>query len=280
MNASSPGTRGQQTRRGRSVALPSGLSLSAEEVQQNKPARRARVIVLAGSVGSGKTTLVAAAYDAFGSGPAMGYQFAGSDTLMALEQRCHESRIGSGLEVATTARTPRGPSSDFAHIALARDGGVRSHVYLSDVSGEIFRDVVTVPTLAADIGALALADRVQLLLDGAAMLKPGLRDIATYDLAILARAISRYGGLKAEAKFDVVLSKLDLIAGDALTFANDALDQVRTAIPAERVGYVLKVCARTADRHRARSLQGMEELLAAWTGAQIATPPDPVGGMA
>src|SRR4051812_6581560 len=48
---------------------------------------RATVIVLAGAVASGKTTLITALYERFGHGPIAGHRFAGSLTLPGFEAR-------------------------------------------------------------------------------------------------------------------------------------------------------------------------------------------------
>jgi hypothetical protein len=155
---------------------------------------------------------------------------------------------------------------------MSRDAGVRSHIYLSDVSGEVFQRVLAAPSTAGDIAALRLADRVQILLDGASLLIPGKRDSVAYDAAILARSIALKGGLKADAKIDFVVSKLDLIAGtpEAIGRATASLRQAAEAVAESVRGLELMVCARTADREKAKSLEGMDGLVSAWTGARNA----------
>src|SRR4051812_2781381 len=67
-----------------------------------------RVVVWAGERASGKTTLSCELYERQRR-PEARLQFAGSETLLALEQRVHPSRAASGRRVQETRRTERDP---------------------------------------------------------------------------------------------------------------------------------------------------------------------------
>jgi hypothetical protein len=234
--------------------------------------RRSRLIVLAGSVGSGKTTLVAAVYEAFGGEPSFGLNFAGSDTLMALEQRCHEARLPSGLEVAATPRTPRTDPS-MAHLAVAPiESTTRTHLYLSDLSGEIYGELVATPLAAAELPVLSHANRVQLLLDGATLHDRENRDVVIYETGILARAIGEYGSIGGDCSVDIIITKTDLLLGqaDALGYGHRAADDLLRFVPQGNRGGVFPVCARSDHPSRIPSRDGLSKLIPAWVGGTIA----------
>src|SRR5436309_12137608 len=84
------------------LLLRSGAALDADGVAAIGSARSFHLIVLAGEPGSGKTTLIASIYEQFLSGPLDEFTFAGSQTLVGFELRCHESRVDSGLSLPDT----------------------------------------------------------------------------------------------------------------------------------------------------------------------------------
>lgn len=262
----------------RRYTLSSGEPLSLENVRAAQESRRSHVIVVAGPVGSGKTTLVAAMYEAFGAGPAFGQAFAGSETLVAFERRCFDSRVASGLEVATTVRTRSGDEGYF-HLALSpeRADPARLHLYLHDVSGEIYREMIAKPASAASIEAFRVADRIQVTLDGERLVGLGTRDRETYRSRALVRAIAEYGGLRSSAKVDIVVTKKDLLAASpgAEVFAKQAAAEISEALPKELTGEVLVVCARSATPNQVPSLDGLEGVIGAWAGQLNAGAADP-----
>lgn len=65
------------------IDLPSGNELDASVAAELQGAQLVRVIVVAGPVGAGKTTLITTLHDLFQTGKIDGYAFAWSRTLPA-----------------------------------------------------------------------------------------------------------------------------------------------------------------------------------------------------
>ena len=86
------------------IDLPSGKELNEVAANTIAASRSVRVVVLAGPVDSGKTTLLTSLYELFQWGTVADQLFAGSTTLPAFEQRCHLARTVSGGEIADTGR--------------------------------------------------------------------------------------------------------------------------------------------------------------------------------
>lgn len=258
----------------RRSTLPSGQALTLEQATREAAGRRARVIVLVGPVASGKTTLLSAVYEGFGGGRFFGYSFAGSETLVAFEARCHESRLTSGLDVATTARTARGDPSALLHLAVTAAEEARTHVFVNDISGEIFEDVLRRPATAAHLPIIAQADRLQVLLNGEILCQPGARDFEVYRVTTMARAIIDHGNLKPDAAVDVIVTKADLLQDSGTrAFANRMGLQVQASLPSRYAGAVMTVCARTSNPTIAATFEGMAPILATWTGRQAPAEP-------
>jgi hypothetical protein len=88
------------------IDLPLGEELDLNGAAEIMGASLSRVIVVAGDVNSGETTLIAALYDKFNEAPFANYLFAGSKTLVAMERRSHLARLTSGALRPNTERTP------------------------------------------------------------------------------------------------------------------------------------------------------------------------------
>src|SRR5919198_2499191 len=117
--------------------LPEGSDLDLPLAERVTRAGISRVIVLAGTADSGKTTLVTALYELFQNGLFAGYLFAGSETLPALERRCHLGRIDSGRAAAETARTLAGGGQRWLHLRVraATNGGAVRELLVSEIAG-------------------------------------------------------------------------------------------------------------------------------------------------
>src|SRR5258708_13883849 len=87
------------------IDLPSGNELDDLGAAKLQAAQLVRLIVVAGPVGAGKTTLIATLHDLFQTGKVGDYAFAWSTTLPAFEARCHLSRIHSHRAVPETEHT-------------------------------------------------------------------------------------------------------------------------------------------------------------------------------
>src|SRR4051794_25398831 len=118
------------------VDLPKGKPLTVEQASEVLRDTGAPVVVLAGAVGSGKTTLVASLHDSFQRAPFADYLSAGSQTLIGFEERCFDSRASSDGESPTTVRTTTEEGQLFYHLRLRAThlGQPIRHLLIADMS--------------------------------------------------------------------------------------------------------------------------------------------------
>jgi Double-GTPase 2 len=109
------------------VNLPLGKPLEEAGASEVLRGSGAPIVVLAGAVKSGKTTLLASLHDAFQRTPFAGYLCAGSRTLLGLEEECFDARFASGGETPVTQRTKLEEGILFYHL---------KELLLADMSGE------------------------------------------------------------------------------------------------------------------------------------------------
>ncbi|NJD29386.1 MAG: hypothetical protein FIA92_13950 [Chloroflexi bacterium] len=255
-------------RRGRGVALDSALAIPFGDIPEELSG--ARVIVLAGPVDSGKTTLVASVYELLQDGPFGGYGFAGSRTLMALEERCHEGRVASGLEVPKTRRTASTEVGDLIHLSVSTTspgGGTRRQILVNDVTGERFAALVEHPAGASSMPVLARADRVQVVVDGAAVFDRATRDRFAYKAEVLARTMVDHAQLRPGTLIDAVVTKLDLMTKRSeVETAEGIAKRILDRLPETRRGQLVVTCARSATPGRTATGTGVDAALALWAG--------------
>lgn len=260
-------------RTGKPVPLPTGGRLSMEGAGRITAEQRARVVVLAGPQRSGKTTLLAEIYSQYQHGPFAGYAFAGSASLMAFEQCCHESRAQSGLELPTTTRTSRAETG-MLHLALLPDaGGGIVQILLSDVSGEFYEAVLNLPQQAAAIPALSRADAVSLVIDGEGLAELRERNKVKYDVELLLDALLEHGNLRPDTTIDPVIAKWDCVAAagqDAVKFAKSLAQDVVARVSTSRPSSSVLTCARSLRDASVKSGYGLDDLLHRWTESSTA----------
>lgn len=215
------------------ISIPSGLELDNEGASAILRRDWARVVILAGGVESGKTTLIASLYQQFQNGPFAGQNFAGSDTLHAWEQYCHPSRTASMASQADTARTRLESSFAFVHLRLRPldAHGTPTDYLFSNVSGELFEAMRDNPQECARAGSLSRADRFLLLLDGDKLASPAARASVIADARVLVRRLLDTGALSATVPIDLLASKWDRIAeADMEGVVTGPLDQLVNAL--------------------------------------------------
>lgn len=123
------------------IQLPPGTVLTEAQAQALASDRSVRIIVIAGAVDCGKTTLLTSVYELFQTGAVKTIQFAGCDTFPAFEQRCHLSRVDSESQSADMVRTIYdGPHPEYLHLKIQNGEGEADHIdfLFTDVSGEMF----------------------------------------------------------------------------------------------------------------------------------------------
>jgi len=257
------------------ITLPRVVEFTAETGYRVTSAAPTRVLVVAGLNDSGKTTLVASVYEAFLRYPAFaGYCFAGSETLLGFERRCHFARLASELPRPDTERTARGEMIALLHLRVrpADLSAPRRDVLLTDVSGEIFRDAKDSDLACGRLEVLRRADRLLVLVDGAD-LAVRHRRFASYSAArdFLRRA-SDVGMLDDTALVDVLITKWDIVErlegvekGEAEDYVAHVERWLRDDLASRFAGMRFAKIAARPDPESALSLcHGVGALFPAW----------------
>lgn len=202
---------------GSNIDLPSGLDLSFEEATFIARARYTRLIIMAGDVKSGKTTLLASIYEHLLRKPIGNYIFAGSKTLLGFDNRCHLARISSGMVVPDIGRTIFGQDDKLLHLRvrvkdLSEPG---RDLLFSDFSGERFEAAVNSREECKKLSIIKRADRFVLVIDGQKLSNLDMRQRALHDADQLLRRFIEAEMLTKRSFVDVLCTKYDYIeAGD------------------------------------------------------------------
>ncbi len=196
------------------LELPRGQALEIDKTYEITAAKMTKLIVLAGSVESGKTTLITSIYHLFQRGVFAGYMFAGSKTLIGFEQRCHSARISSKNSNALTKRTQRGISDSILHLSL-RDNHYQEEkkdLLITDFSGEDYDSVIANVELAKlEFNIIKRADNFVLLVDGNNISHKNYRQSTKQQSILLLKTFVDGGLLGCDSRVDVLISKYDIV---------------------------------------------------------------------
>lgn len=243
------------------------LALDAEGANQLAAARRPTVLVLAGDVGSGKTSIYAALYERLGRGPFGGRRFAGSLTIPGFEKRCHGWRLASNAPTPTMDHTQ--PSDlQWLHMRI-RDEECENPIQdllFGDYDGEIFKGLARGEEPSVDMTFLRRADHVGIGLDGDHLSDHSQREAALENARYLAAALLEEDRVADPSVLFLVLTKLDLVEarGDEHRQAiESAIHEIAESVKEKSGGYeppTLRLAARsTSDRFPLG--HGLNELL-------------------
>ena len=198
--------------------------------------KRPTLVVLAGSAGSGKTSVYAAIYERLGRGPFAGWTFAGSRTLPGFEERCHLWRTASGRSAPMMRHTNR-RSLPWLHLSLRMSGVERQsqELLFGDFDGEVFDEVLTGRVPATNLPYLRRADHVGLVIDGARVADPTQRSAEQQQLMHLLRELLVEGAIAHRDVLSLLITKFDLI--ESLTAVQRGvveawMDEVNSAVNA------------------------------------------------
>lgn len=252
------------------VNLPPGIELDDAAAAELQGARLVRLIVVAGPVGAGKTTLVTALLDWFQAGQIGKYSFSWSNTLPAFERRCHLSRTASERAVPDTARTPIGEVR-YLHVQVSGPDLHTNPVDLlfTDVNGETFTRACDSIADCQQLTFLKMADHFLLLIDCEKLLDRRIRNEAIHDSMLLLRSCLDSGMLANSSFVNVLWTKHDFIKeagdGEPAAFLEKATEEIKKQF-GSRVGKLsfTNVAARPAGRDSLKFGYGIPELLKEW----------------
>jgi len=192
-----------------------------ELAEADRIARRRglRVVLLAGEIGTGKTTALVALWQQLIAHGSVGViKLAGSLSALAFERRAYLSRSVSGMDTPETERT-LDAESGWLHLRLRSKDRV-VELLLSDLTGEVFKRIREAEDADAVLPFLGRVDLIFVAVDGEALADRGRRQFA---LASSRRLLSKLGESQAvsgRCQVRVVLTKADLVHGN-----NDAADR-------------------------------------------------------
>lgn len=260
------------------IELGSGEAMDARQTVAVTGSRRSVVIVLAGPQESGKTTLAATIYEQFHRGPFSGLLFAGSETLVGWERRCHLARLESGGTVPDTERTSRGEPMRFLHLALrgAEPSGQKTDILLGDVTGETYTRAMDHEEEARSLVLLRRADWTVVLVDGQRLCGPD-RHVVVEQTATLLRSCLEAEVLESRSRVSVAFSKWDLVTQHPAHEVGEATADHAESELRRRFQGLLGELRFVRTSARGRALQGLETLLHAWVerpieGAVVSAP--------
>lgn len=196
------------------VDLPSGEALTSEQAAEVARDELTKVVVVAGPVDSGKTTILTSLFELFLEAPVSNFEFRGSRTLVGFERRCHDGRAQSGRSVAQTPHTSRREGVVFLHLGLSSgESGLRqqSSLLITDISGELFKQIRDSSESARGLMCLKRADHLCLALDGEKLVDAATRQVARNDCRSTLRSIVEAKVLPAACTIDVAITKWDVV---------------------------------------------------------------------
>lgn len=204
------------------VELPLGEALTLKESLHITRARRTQLAVIAGAVGAGKTSLIAALFHLFQKGTFAGYLFAGSETLIGFDQRCYLARTASGRLNPDTERTRPGEERQILHLKVRKQDLQTpiQDILLSDLSGEDYREAKDSVEECRRLPLLKRADHFVLLIDASQLAQLDSRQRARNEATALLGTCLDAGQIGKFSHVDILLSKWDLVnTGDEGTMA-------------------------------------------------------------
>jgi hypothetical protein len=193
------------------VGTPLDLALALEVGGATRALRQSasRVIAIVGAQDSGKTSLIAGLYDLFQVGPVAGVSFAGSSTLHALEEVCHDARAASLRDVAHSERTKRGEVK-FFHVDLRIPGRPdQIALLIGDRTGEDYEEVADTVANVAPMVELKRAGTVTILVDGKRLCDAAARHDAINALQLIVQGLREGGAFDHRPRLALVLTKHD-----------------------------------------------------------------------
>lgn len=261
------------------IKLHQGSALKPDEVYQICRGGNTRIVAPMGSIGCGKTTLIAGIFQAFLEGSVAGYSFRRSDTLVAFEEKCFNSRTSSEASVASMPRTSGQVGAEFYHLEVVKDADRSIHrLLLLDLSGEVYEGAMHLKEDAAKLALLREVDLLVQLIDGKRLSSGATREKAYSDAKGLLRSLSEVKSITDQTPLQVVVSKVDQLVGNDVS--PEALEGVRSTVAArftkesQREGFEIREIAASPARDTTVPMRfGVADLLKSWLTEPETDPP-------
>lgn len=252
------------------IELSSGKELDEVAAAKLQAAVPVRLIVVAGPVGCGKTTLITSLYELFQWGKVSDYSFAGSSTLPAFERRCYLSRSASQRSVPDTERTPFGDVR-YLHLRIWKESFAKGPLDLlfTDVSGEAFERARDSIVECQRLHFLRQTDHFLLLLDSEKLVNKEKRWRVAHDSMALLQSCLDSQMLGRTSLVNVLWTKFDYFLFDKNAQKLEFLDTIKSEFETEfnsRVGRLTfsQVAARPTETDTVEFGHGISNLLEDW----------------
>jgi hypothetical protein len=193
------------------VAVYPASPLEVDQVDAVMGEAETIMVIVAGDVDSGKTTLIALTYSAFLKGPVGGWRFAGSRTLLGYEACVQDHRMSKDQDNPSTQHTGF-DINEYYHLDVQsiRDRH-RKRLVLHNISGERYQQALGTASAAEELHFLRRADIIVVMLNGESLLKKASCSHARSRLAELLMAIAKVGHLEANQPVQILISRWDAV---------------------------------------------------------------------
>lgn len=195
-------------------SLPGRAPLDVAEARSFARRGPCMVVALAGMPECGKTSLLARLHQLFQAGSVAGFEFAGSQSLPHFEELNWLATIESGVPEPRMLRSSTQFDNSFLHLAVRSiDNRTRIELLLNDITGETFEKAVASQPICEKLVALARADHLVVLVDGAALAAPALRYHHIEQARDFLQRVLQSGQCAPHTALHIVISKLDKLLG-------------------------------------------------------------------
>jgi hypothetical protein len=241
----------------------SGEALSLSEATEVLRDKASSVVVLAGGVHAGKTTLIAEIYQMFLKGPVGDLSFAGSKTLMGFERRSFLARVACDADIPDTERTYQSDRT-FLHLML-RNGPLKlEQVLMADIAGEVFERLSISASEASSLNHIARADHVAILIPCDKLVNFEQRHKARDDAIQVMRRFLETKLISSSISVQVIFSKIDFVRQQPDTHKHEEfIDSCQQMILEQFSSQVRKLRFFRVDA-RADDSSNLVELLRTW----------------
>ncbi len=207
------------------------------------------------------------------------FAFAGSKTLPAFEERCHDARMTSGREIPDTERTKPGEGFRFLHLALF-DWNVssRTNLLLGDMSGELYDAVRDSSDECAKYEFLRRADHLVVMLNGAKLADNNHAETYAHARGVV-RSLLDADVLRGHTHVTLLTTKWDLIVrsgGRAQTRVAELEESFVTTFASKLPHVHFAHVAARPTNSELDFAYGLNDLLGAWMDAAGLAPPPPL----
>lgn len=247
----------------------SGETLNLSDIYRIAAKERTKMIVLAGPVDSGKTTMATSLYQLFQNGPVNDFYFAGSDSLQGFEQRSFYTRIKSKGNKPETQRTILKDDDAFLHMRLwNKRNNTITNLVLPDISGEAFTDHIgQINNAKIRFPFIKRADFVVGVIDGKKLCENKTKDSVAFEIIQMITTFCNAGLIMDNCVLQIVFSKYDLFSKveDCESRLERAKQLIATGLSGLFVNieyYNVAAMPSTGDKFRVG--YGLEDLLWGW----------------